>query len=193
MNDPTAPGRFGFRMDYLEAMATLVRRFLHETDANLVLVPHVNPSAGTHESDPVACERVAATVGADHRQRVLIAPAYADPCQAKGLIRRFDWFAGMRMHATIAALSTGTPAAAVAYSSKTAGVFERCGVGPGVVDARQASTDDAVRALWASWLDRERTRQTLAASLPAIRRELDETFDDVVHLAERAASTRSRA
>ncbi len=66
--------------------------------------------------------------------------------EAKWLISKLDWFAGSRMHATIGALSSGTPAAALAYSGKTQGVFETAGEGASVLDLRVSKTNAQVIA-----------------------------------------------
>ena len=51
-----------------------------------------------------------------------------DASEVKWCISKLDWFVGSRMHATIAALSSGVPCAAIAYSRKFRGVFATLGV-----------------------------------------------------------------
>src|SRR5690606_19188535 len=114
-NDPERAVRdFGFKASYREVMRAFVARLLAESRANVLLVPHVVVPAGHHESDPQACEAVARSVGGPS-DRLAIAPALTRPGEAKWLISRCDWCCGTRMHATIAALSSGVPTAAIAY------------------------------------------------------------------------------
>lgn len=167
-NDPVAMReRYGFVADYRDVILGFIRRVLAETDANIVLVPHVLKPPGHYESDPGANESVLAALRDEpdnriHRAaagRVAAVPACADdPGQVKWVISRCDWFCGTRMHATIAGLSTGVPTAAIAYSLKTQGVFETCGVGDAVVDPRELDTDAVVERLMSLLADREQLR-----------------------------------
>jgi colanic acid/amylovoran biosynthesis protein len=60
-------------------------------------------------------------------QRIKMAPLFKDPIEAKSYISQFDLFIGSRMHATIAAASSGVPTIPLAYSRKFKGVFEPLG------------------------------------------------------------------
>lgn len=173
-----AATRFGLRLSYPVMVRTLVRRLLDESDANMVLVPHVLGSNG--ESDEDAAMAVLGSLPPAERGRVALAPALATPGEAKWLIGRMDWFCGTRMHATIAALSSGVPASAVAYSDKTRGVFATCGLAEDVADARRLNGREAVAQLLGSWRRRDEARTTLAAHLPAVLRCADEQMDVVV-------------
>lgn len=59
--------------------------------------------------------------------RLKLVPLFKDPIEAKSYISQFDLFIGSRMHATIAALSSGVPTIPLAYSRKFQGVFEPLG------------------------------------------------------------------
>jgi polysaccharide pyruvyl transferase WcaK-like protein len=85
--------------------------------------------------------------------------------EVKWVIGKCDWFCGMRMHATIAALSSGVPTAALAYSGKTMGVFASVGVEDAVVDARKESTAAAAELLLERWHTRNALAQRLNARL----------------------------
>jgi polysaccharide pyruvyl transferase WcaK-like protein len=67
------------------------------------------------------------------------------------------------MHATIAGLSSGVPTAAIAYSLKTLGVFETCGMGAHVADPMKDDTDTVVGRVVASFEGRGEARAALAA------------------------------
>jgi polysaccharide pyruvyl transferase WcaK-like protein len=112
-----------------------------------------------------ACRRVADEIGSD---RVTVVPDTYDQAEVKSIIASFDWFCGTRMHAAIAALSSGVPTSAIAYSPKTAGVFETCGQGRHVVDPRSAETRTVVEALVASFASRDSTRASLGEALPPV-------------------------
>ncbi len=181
MNRPeTAARQYGLQADYGQAVLSLVRRLLKDSGARLLLIPHVVEPPGHYESDIEACNRVAHAVADVAGGRVAVLPALHDPCEVKWVISQLDWFCGTRMHSTIAALSTGVPAAAIAYSPKTLGVFETCGQGAHVADPRQLDTNDVVEQLWHSWTARDEARQSLHAALPAVLRRPEEQMDAIV-------------
>jgi polysaccharide pyruvyl transferase WcaK-like protein len=142
---------FGLQADYARAVTDFLKRILDETDANVLFVPHVFTRQGHFEHDPDACASVAATLGEATKQRVACLPAGLSPGKTKWAIGRTDWFCGTRMHASIAAISSGVPASAIAYSDKTLGVFETCGQGEHVADLRYLETGEVVDRLWESW------------------------------------------
>ena len=181
MNRPgTAARQYGFQADYGEAVISLVRRLLKDSGARILLIPHVVTPPGHYESDIGACQRVADAVANAAGGRVAVLPALHDPCEVKWAISQLDWFCGTRMHSTIAALSSGVPAAAIAYSPKTLGVFETCGQGAHVADPRQLDTGEVVERLWQSWAAREKARESLQATLPAVLRRAEEQMDAIV-------------
>lgn len=175
-NDAAAArGRFGLSVDYPAAIHELLDR-LAQAEQRVVLVPHVLGTSG--ESDSVACRVLAC-----HRDRpqLVVAPDGLDAVTTKWLIGEMSWFTGARMHATIAALSSGVPVMATAYSDKFQGVFESCGVPDEVVDARLHSTGDLVDAWWESFTNRDQTRQLLTHTMPRVRERAEAQFDDMLH------------
>jgi colanic acid/amylovoran biosynthesis protein len=164
--------------EYRTAVAGLVRHVLRaDRSARVVLVPHVLGSAA--ESDLTACRELAAELG----PRVLAAPPVADPAIVKGLIARSTWFCGARMHATIAALSTGVPAAAIAYSDKFAGTFAEVGRSDAVADARHSDADELVRTLVTSYERRHEDRDALRGPSLHARQRAKAQFDDILAVA----------
>ena len=172
-HDPAgARTRYGFKADYRECVLGFLRRVLRGTDARIVLVPHVLTPPGHYESDPGANAAVQAALADElgAADRLAAVPPVYDPMETKWLIARCDWFCGTRMHACIAALSSGVPTAAIAYSVKTQGVFETCGQGGCVADPRAAGTADVVDRLWTAWQDRAAARTALAGPRRATAR-----------------------
>lgn len=175
-----AAEQYGLKADYCQVLLTFVRRLMKESDARVLLVPHVVSPPGHHESDIEACETIAAELGNAYSDRVAVAPVVHDPCEVKWIIARCDWFCGTRMHSTIAALSSGVPTAAISYSPKTLGVFETCAQGEHVVDPQQQGTGEAVDHLWRSWLGRESARGSLGFALPKVLRQAESQLDEIV-------------
>lgn len=143
MNRVVQASKFGVTLDYQHVVMEVARRLLRDVADHLVLVPHVR--GGGSESDDRACHTLADELA--EPERVSVLPCGLTAGQTKWFISRMDWFCGTRMHATIAALSTGVPSAAIAYSLKTRGVFETCGMEHAVVDARTTGSDEAVEKI----------------------------------------------
>lgn len=155
--------RFSLAGGYLGTMIQLVRELIN-LGASVLLVSHVGVPSGDGESDITAIERLREGLTASEQGRVTVLPADLDASELKWCISQLDWFVGSRMHATIAALSTMTPALGYAYSDKTQGVFDTCGVSDQVIDARTCTGMEAVRLMLDSFLARNETRGRLCES-----------------------------
>jgi len=178
-----AKARFELRCDYQEVLARVIAALLTSSDANILLVPHVHAPTGHYESDLDACwavigalpERVQAA--AKERLSVLNRPHNAS--ELKWIISQTDWFCGTRMHSTIAAISQGTPSCALAYSLKTKGVFDSCGVGEAVVDLRRLSTEAAAEQILWTWSERAQFAEILATNTPKVVQRSEQQLDEI--------------
>jgi colanic acid/amylovoran biosynthesis protein len=193
-NDPVgAKLRYGFRADYRQIIHQLLQRLLRETDRRVILVPHVLCSPGLIESDLEACESAMRQLSADDQGRVTLIPNQFDPSEMKWIIAQTEWFCATRMHAGIAALSSGVPTAAVAYSIKTAGVFETCNQGEHVADPRSSTAEEVTEQLWQSWETREHARVRLSQSLPVVLTQADRQMEKVVSVLKTLRSKRRQS
>jgi polysaccharide pyruvyl transferase WcaK-like protein len=172
--------RFGLRADYTDALVRFAREIMNRHEIRLLLIPHVMTSPGTPESDAEACLRIADELGADFRSRVATTPTDLTECEVKWVISKLDWFCGTRMHSTIAGLSSGVPTAAVAYSDKTLGVFESCGVADQVIDPRKLNTEQVVERLIDSFDSRAEKRRLLSTSIPNVKSRAEKQFRCIV-------------
>ncbi|MHC4996485.1 MAG: polysaccharide pyruvyl transferase family protein [Planctomycetota bacterium] len=175
--DQIAQSRFGLRANYREVVNSICDRLLETSEATLLFVPHVNAPNGAIESDVDACREVYERLRVQWPDRVLLAPSTNDPRQAKWLIGHTDWFCGGRMHATIAALSSGVPATVLAYSPKARGVFETCGLGPLAIDLRRETSQSVVARLLRGWMERSAHWASLVRVMPRVHAKLDDQFD----------------
>lgn len=187
-NDPEAAlRRYGLKADYRQVVTEFLRRILRRSNCRIILIPHVLTGPEYIESDSASCHAVARQLESDAKDRLLVLPSQYDPGETKSIISSTDWFCGTRMHSTIAGLSSGVPTAAIAYSLKTAGVFETCGQGARVADPRVLTAEEVVEHLWASWEQRSEARESLAQALPAVfakvDRQLDTLSDSLAQLA----------
>ena len=184
-NEPkTARQRFSLAADYPALIVKLVTELLQKTDAHILLVPHVHTPVGHYESDLGACRAIIKLLpdrnkhAARHRITTIAHPY--DATELKWIIGQADWMCGTRMHSTIAALSMGVPACALAYSLKTRGVFETCGVGDAVADLRYLSADEAVEQALQTWQKRERLATRISGRLPGVMARSREQLDEIV-------------
>ena len=185
--------RFGLRGDGGQVARRLAERLLDEPDTRLLIVPHVRGRTSA-DDDVAASERLYAHLAARYGgDRVALSPAGLDPHQTKWIISRTTWFCGMRMHATIAALSSGVPVAILAYSLKARGVFASVGQQRHVADARTLGDDDLLSTLWRSWTTRAEAAAELAVRTPVAIARAGTQMDEIVALARAERAGRDAA
>ena len=150
---------FELRVDYRVFVHRVIEGLL-DNGCEVHLVPHVGAD--------IAVNRVLS-----ERYPSVIAHALADtPVDAKNLICQMDLLIGSRMHATIAALSSGTAVVPVAYSRKFEGLFSGVGY-KHVVDLASCTTDEAVSAV----LGAAQSREVLASEAARARATADEKLN----------------
>jgi colanic acid/amylovoran biosynthesis protein len=175
--------KYGFKANYRECMSRFVDWCLADTDATLVLVPHVmgglGPVGPKSESDLSGCVQIREDLLEAHKKRVVIAPVTLDQGEVKWLISQMDWFCGTRMHATIASLSSGVPTATVAYSDKALGVFESCGQGKEVFDPRKLDLDSVVGGMIDSFKRRKEIRPGLQDRVADVKNMANYQMDSI--------------
>lgn len=119
----TGKNELGIALDYPALIRRLILQFQAQ-GAEVHLVPHVIVREG-----PMVKEddwRASAALAREFHD-VVLSPAFESPSQAKSYIAGMDFFIGARMHACIAALSSGVPVVPMAYSRKFAGLFGSLG------------------------------------------------------------------
>ena len=135
----TRDNMFRLRADYADLSRVLVRYFSEQDDCELHLIGHVNSLHMEVEDDYRVAQRLR-----DEFPGAVVAPRFSTPSEAKSYIASMDFFAGSRMHACIAALSSGVPVLPIAYSRKFAGVFGGLGYSL-VADCQTESVDSVLR------------------------------------------------
>jgi polysaccharide pyruvyl transferase WcaK-like protein len=134
---------FRLRIDYRKFIKSLIVKFLQETDAYILLVPHTFGSPMNINSDPDACLDVMRRVGSEI-ERLTVLSGKNNQSELKYIIGNCSFFVGSRMHACIASLSQMIPTIGVAYSRKFIGVFNSIGAGHAVADARIMSEEEII-------------------------------------------------
>ncbi len=182
----TRQNMFRLKADYPQLVRDLLHQFTHQGDCEVHLVSHVLSDASVVEDD----YRVARQLQEEF-PNVVLGPCFASPSEAKSYIASMDFFCGSRMHACIAAYSTGVPVVPIAYSRKFAGVFESLGY-TATADCRQETTEQIVAKIMDCFEHREKLR-TLVQSGNAIANEKLEAYRAVVRTCFLEALARQRS
>ena len=183
VNQVDAARRYGVTPHHGEEMAQVARTILDSSDWRIVIVPHVLGHAQAVDADVEVCRGLARELrDAYGARRVWLADSHRTAGEAKSVIARCSWFTGARMHATIAALSSGVPTGGVAYSDKMAPVFAELGQTT-TVDARTAGSEAIVARLLELWRDHETARRSLAAGLPGVLGQCSEQMNAILEAA----------
>ena len=116
----TRNNQFGLKTDYQQAMRKVLIWFLSKEKVKVHLISHVVAGERNIENDYEVAFDLWKTM---HHDRLVLAPLFLSPIDAKSYIAGMDFFMGARMHATIAAFSAGVPVVPMAYSRKFNGLF----------------------------------------------------------------------
>lgn len=155
----TRDNMFGLKADY-PALVRDMLGFFGRAGCEVHLVGHVI-SPWPVEDD----HAVARTLAADF-PGTIVAPAFASPSEAKSYIAGLDFFTGARMHACIAALSSGVPVLPVAYSRKFAGLFGTLGYRH-VADCKTETGAEVLEKLAAAFENRAQLKADAEAACAA--------------------------
>lgn len=133
--------RFGLTYDYLAAMEQLVTCLSADEGNEVLVFTHVAGNGDPRDDDGWAADRILALCPAARRIE-----DFPDACAAKSFISSLDVVVAARMHACVAAVSSGVPVIPVAYSRKFAGLFGSIGYDAGI-PVRGLDTAGAVSAI----------------------------------------------
>jgi len=144
--------QFGLTVDYRHMTELLLEYFTSRNDCELHLVGHVLSERADIEDDYSVLLELA-----NRYPNVIVAEKFQTPSAAKSYIAAMDYFAGARMHACIAAFSSGVPVTPIAYSRKFAGLFSTLGY-ECVADCKSLNTDAAVAMVIGGYENRDQLR-----------------------------------
>jgi colanic acid/amylovoran biosynthesis protein len=113
---------FGLKGEYRTLVRSILAELAIKKDVQVHLVSHVISDNSAVEDD----YRLAIELHQEFPSTIL-APKFKSPSEAKSYISGLDFFAGSRMHACIAAVSSGVPCLPIAYSKKFQTLFATVG------------------------------------------------------------------
>lgn len=109
-----------YKDDYADLMRSIISGFLSKENTIIHLIPHVVCENDSKGNDYELCYNLWLEYKSS---RIVLSPFFLDPVKAKNYISAMDFFAGSRMHACIAAFSSGVPVYPISYSRKFTGLF----------------------------------------------------------------------
>lgn len=169
----TKNNQFGMKTDYKVLITRVIDYFYPMENVRVHLVPHVIP-----EDQPIENDYEVSLEIQKRYPDVVIAPKFRDPIDAKSYISSMHFFTGARMHACIAAFSTGVPVFPMAYSRKFNGLFGETLQYDYYGDCVNQSTDEVFSKLIESFDNRNILKERVDFSLQNIVTErLNLIFD----------------
>lgn len=157
--------QFGLSVDYPQLIRALLTHWCAEERNEVWLIPHVLSDLVPADDDRVA---IAELVREFPQARQ--APEFHSPSEAKSFIAGMDFMTGARMHACIAALSSGVPVVPLAYSRKFNGLFASLNYN-WLADGKTMDNQQAMDAILNGFVQRDTLRDAAraAASLAIAR------------------------
>ena len=131
--------QFGLSVDYADLIRSFIETAKDRTDLQLWLVPHVYSLTG----DGMESDLQVARSLAEEYDHVRIAPVFKSAPEAKTFIARMNIVYSARMHAAIAAVSSGVACLPLSYSVKFKGLFAQLGYNH-LVDLKAGDTQSAL-------------------------------------------------
>lgn len=163
----TQDNQFGLKSDYPALIRRIITWFAERPEVELHLVGHVQSREQPLEDDHRVGEALAAEFPG-----TIVSPWFTSPTEAKSYIADMDFFMGARMHATIAAFSSGVPVVPMAYSRKFIGVFGTLGY-PHVADCKAETADEIMARITTGYENRDHLKKEVAQAMTLVNARLD--------------------
>lgn len=166
--------QFGLTIDYPRHVRDLLTHWCADETVEVWLIPHVLSDTIPRDDD-----RVAIATLAQEFPDARIAPAFGSPSQAKSFISGLDFVTGARMHACIAAFSSGVPVVPLAYSRKFNGLFTSLGYA-WFADGKAMSNQEAFDQVVGGYEQRDELQKMIRFALTVAEQRLERYESDLV-------------
>lgn len=164
-------------VDYHKYCEDIMDYLLSKGNYQLYLIPHV----GT--KDPIGRENdLAACLSLKEKYpEVIVVNDIRTPMDAKSIISAMDIFIGARMHATIAAISSGVATIPFSYSRKFEGLFNYLNY-PYVISGRTETTEAAI-VKTEKWIENvTELNISVKKSLESIQAQKDDFLNKIIQI-----------
>lgn len=144
---------FGLSVDYAELSHNILTSFSKLKDTQIYLISHVISDVNLIEDDYTISDKL-------HRQfpNTILVDKFTSPSDAKSFISTMDFFVGARMHACIAAFSSGVPVVPLSYSRKFNGLFSSLGYNY-LGDCKNSTNEELLNLVLCSFANRDILRR----------------------------------
>ena len=156
--------QFGLKTDYQQYCIQLIDKLIKNDDAIVYLIPHVG-SMPDHsiENDANSC-KILHEMYPDHTITLF---GLKTPMDLKGYIASMDVFIGARMHATIAAFSSGVATIPFSYSRKFEGLYNNLHYDY-CINGKELTTEEAIEKTYKYILIRDQLKADIEKSLQIV-------------------------
>lgn len=173
----TRDNQFGLSVDYQCLIRKLIESFLNIENVKLHLIPHVVLGEHDVENDYEVSCRLFYEYNHPH---LILSEFFMGPIEAKNYISGMDFFMGARMHATIAAFSSGVPVVPMAYSRKFNGLFVDTLHYPYLADLKKMSEKEIFRLIMQSFKDRKELKSLINNEMSTTVLERKERMEETL-------------
>lgn len=167
---------FGLQEDYQTTTKYIIEGLLNDTDAHILLIPHVFGGEESQESEVNLCEDLSSYYSSVFPGRVHHQRANYSHKEIKSLIANADFFIGARMHACIAALSQNIPTAPLAYSDKFKGALGSLYQSVPIIDLRILSKHEIYKEIINAYKLRASIKEELDRKNIIIKQNIHDSF-----------------
>ena len=150
--------QFKLKTDYKALIRHAIQYFLGQDNIRLYLIPHVLLDRSNIENDYEVSSELLREYNST---RLILAPFFINPIEAKSYISGLDFFMGARMHACIAAFSSGVPVFPVSYSRKFFGLFRDSLGYQHLGDLTCVTADEALQEMKKTFVARESIKEEI--------------------------------
>lgn len=183
MGGYTGDNQFGLTVDYKQYCKTIIEYLISQGyEIHLILhaySPVVKEGYYRADNDKLAVDALH-----EFYPSTVVSPSFTTPMEAKSYISGMDLFIGARMHATIAAISSGVPVIPFSYSRKFEGLFSSLEY-PYVVEGTKWDTDEAIKKTtkWIDQLDEiGKTIEICSTLIKQEKKEMINSYKNVITL-----------
>lgn len=158
---------------YLRLLCRILRYFLQETEATVVLIPHE-----IETDDRLLCQILCGQVGPHDRLVQLTGTESA--ADVKSVIGHLEFLVASRYHSLVAALALTVPAVVLGWSHKYEDLLHRAGLESWGIDLTRQPEDVAYRLVLDAWARRGEIRARAQETVPEIRSDSRRALDRMV-------------
>ena len=182
-SDYAKNNKFGLKVDYFSYINSIIKKLLEDDNYVVHLIPHVidKNDYNAAENDVRPCLEIKKQFS--NIDRVVCAPAFDNPIEAKSYISNMDVFIGARMHATIGALSAGIATIPFAYSKKFKTMFGNLHYDY-TIEARELDTETALEQTQTYIKEYKALAEVARTASKITKEKLDVLKKDIMHLAK---------